>query len=166
MLTHSGSLVSKLTQLAQKIRFRGADHKYAFWSHAAVIVSPEGDIVEAYRAGVVRGKLADYERSQRTIVHIDASAEDRAQVADFAVSCLGLPYDRMTNISILLCYLTGTTLTFGVGGQMICGGLVARALERTTVFFEQDASHIMPADLARTYLVDPPPDQPKGSAPR
>ncbi len=62
MLTHSGSLVSRLTQLAQQIRFRGADHKYAFWSHAAVIVSAEGDIVEAVGAGVVRRKLADYAR--------------------------------------------------------------------------------------------------------
>ena len=162
MLTHSGSLVSKLTQLAQRIRFRGADHRYAYWSHAAVIVSPAGDLVEAYRAGVVRGKLADYARCQRTIVHIEASAEDRAQVAAFAERCLGLPYDRMTNMSIVLCYLTGTTLTFGLGAQMICGGLVARALERTTAFFEQDASHIMPADLARIYRVDPPADQRRG----
>ncbi len=85
-------------------------------------------------------------------------------MAGFAERCLDLRYDLLNNVSIVLCYLTGTALRFGMSGQMICGELVARALERTSAVFEQDPSHMMPADLARIYRVDPPTDQPKGIA--
>lgn len=161
LLTHSGSPISRMTQLAQRIRFRGADHKYTFWSHAAVIVSADGDIVEAVGAGVLRRNLDHYANKQRTIVPIKASAEDRAQVAAFAERYVGSRYGLLTNVSIWVSYLTGTTLTFGISGEMMCGGLVARALERADVHFAQEPSHVMPADLAKMYRVDPPTGQAK-----
>jgi hypothetical protein len=67
-------------------------------------------------------------------------------------------------VSIALSLLTGAKLSFGFNGQLICSGLVARALERTTAIFEDEPSHIMPAQLAKLYgAVPPPPGTPKGT---
>lgn len=160
ILTHGGELFSHLIRLGQQLRFRGEDDKFTFWNHAALVVSDDGAIVEALGTGVARRSLADYARTQYTIVRVDASAADRAQAVAFAERCVGLPYGWPTIVSIAISLVTGTRLTFGVNGQMICSGLVARALERTTAIFEQEPSHIMPAELARIYGALPPP---KGS---
>jgi len=53
-------------------------------------------------------------------------------------------------------YETGAKFTFGIEGQMICSGLVARSQERTHAIFNRTPSHVMPADLAKYYQVDPP----------
>jgi hypothetical protein len=39
---------------------------------------------------------------------------------------------------------------------MICSGLTARCQERTNAIFNRTPSHIMPADLAKYYGVEPP----------
>jgi Permuted papain-like amidase enzyme, YaeF/YiiX, C92 family len=157
ILTHGGEFFSQLIRFAQQLRFRGADNRYTFWNHAALIVSNDGAIVEALGNGVTRRSLADYAQTQFTIVRIAASAEDRAETVRFADACVGLPYGWPTIVSIALSLLTGTTLKFGFNGQMICSGLVARSLERTTAIFKQEPSHIMPAELAKIYKADPPP---------
>ncbi len=147
-----------LIRIAQQLRFRGEDNKYTFWNHAALVVSSDGtEIVEALGTGVARRKLAEYARTQHTIVRIEASAEDRAEAAAFAERCVGFPYGWPTIVSIGLSLLTGSTLVFGFNGQMICSGLVARALERTTAIFEENPAHMMPAGLAKIYGVEPPP---------
>ena len=54
-------------------------------------------------------------------------------------------------------------LAAGFAGQLICSGLVARALERTSVIFEEEPSHVTPAGLAKLFGVRPPdPAMPKG----
>ena len=53
-----------------------------------------------------------------------------------------------------------------IDGQLICSGLVARSLERTTAIFKHDPARIMPAELAEIYDVEPPaPGTPKGRPP-
>lgn len=59
-------------------------------------------------------------------------------------------------MSIAYSLLTGGKFTFGLEGQAICSGLVARAMERTGAIFNRTPSHIMPADLAKYYKVEPP----------
>jgi hypothetical protein len=66
-------------------------------------------------------------------------------------------YGYMTIVSIALSPITGGKLNIGYDGQMICSGLMARALERTTAIFNRTPSHIMPADLAKFFSVEPPP---------
>ncbi len=63
----------------------------------------------------------------------------------------------MTIVSIALSLMMGGKFTFGFDGQAICSGLVARALERTSAIFNRDPAHIMPADLAKYFGVEPPP---------
>ncbi len=156
ILTHGDKLYDRLTQWAQSLRMHGSDRKYTRWNHAALIVDTDGAIIEADGPGVCLENLSKYQPAEYYLVHIEASDEDRAEEVAFARSCLGQPYGRMTIISIFLALLTGTTLAFGLDGTEICSGLVAQALVRTTANFTKEPSHIMPADLAKYFKVEPP----------
>lgn len=163
ILTHGGEPFSELIRIGQQLRFRGRDRPFTYWNHAALIVSSDGAIIEALGTGVQRGSLADYDPTQYTVVRITASREDRAEAVAFAEHCVGEPYGFTTIVSIALSLLTGAKFSFGFNGQLICSGLVARALERTTAIFDDEPSHIMPAQLAKLFGATPPaPDTPKG----
>lgn len=163
ILTHGGELFSELIRIGQQLRFHGPDRQFTYWNHAALIVSSDGAIVEALGTGVQRRSLADYDPTQYTVVRITASKEDRAEAAAFAEHCVGEPYGFTTIVSIGLSLLTGAKFSFGFNGQLICSGLVARALERTTAIFDDEPSHIMPAQLAKLFGAIPPaPGTPKG----
>jgi hypothetical protein len=166
ILTHGKAWTSRLIRFGQAIRFIGEDRKYARWNHSAMIVSSEGHLVEALGAGVKRTNLEKYDGTEYQLVRIVASDEDRDEAVAFAEWCLDEPYAYITIVSIALGLLTGAKFTFAFDGQTICSGLVARALERTTAIFNRTPSHIMPADLAKFFQVEPPPpDAPKGTVP-
>jgi len=122
-------------------------------------VSEDGAIVEALARGVTRRHLDCYTSRDYQIVRIQGSRQDREQVVAFAEwaarECSR--YGFLTIASIALCVITGCRVTFFVDGELICSGLVARALERTTAVFDVDPVHMTPADLARYYQVPAPP---------
>ncbi len=158
ILTHGNTWVSRLIRVGQRLRFWGADRKYAWWSHAAMIISPDGKLIEALGAGVLLTHISRYKNTQYHLVHLGdiANPHDREQVVEFARWCRGQEYGYLTIVSIALSLLTGGKFTFGFDGQSICSGLVARALERTDAIFNRSPSHTMPADLARYFEVEPP----------
>lgn len=154
ILTHEDNdIFARLIHVGQGLRFRGADRPYARWNHAAIITDSLGTIIEALSSGVVFNHIDKYVPREYLVVHIDATPADRMEAVDFAVSCLHDRYGWQTIISIALSLLTGSKFSFGYDGQEICSGLVARSLERTAAIFPRDASHLMPADLARYYHV-------------
>jgi len=163
ILTHGDEWTSRLIQWGQALRFQGEDRKYTRWNHTALIVGTDGEIVEALGTGIAERNLSEYAGTEYHLVRIDASPADRAEEAAFARFCLGAQYGYLTVVSIALTLLTGAKLDFGLDGQLICSGLVARALERTAALFTRDPSHMMPADLAKIFAVEPPPPgTPKG----
>jgi hypothetical protein len=170
ILTHNNGFQARLIRIGQSLRFWGQDRKYTRWNHTAMIVSSDGDIIEALGDGVVMNHLDKYRSTEYQLVKIDeivASAADRAQVIAFARWCLDESYDWLTIASIFLSLLTGCKFNFGFDGQCICSGLVARALERTNVIFERTPSHMTPADLAKKFSVEPPPEgTSKGTIPK
>ncbi len=159
ILTHGNAFYSKLIRFGQGLRFWGQNRKYAWWNHAAMIVSDTGDLVEALGAGVKKTHIDKYTPTEYHLVRLGALADhrDREQVVTFADWCLNEKYDLLTIISIGFSLLFGGRLNFGFDGETICSGLVARALERSNAIFDRTPSHIMPADLARYFNVDPPP---------
>jgi hypothetical protein len=166
ILTHGNAWTSRLIRFGQRLRFIGSDRKYARWNHAAMIVTPNGDLVEALGAGVKRTHISKYEGTEYYLVRIAATAPDRAQVVAFAEWAVAQPYGFLTIVSIGLSLLTGAKFTFSFEGQSICSGLVARALERTQAIFNRTPSHVMPADLAKFFQIEPPPPgTPKGVVP-
>jgi uncharacterized protein YycO len=165
ILTHGASFFSYLIRFGQGLRFWGADRKFTWWNHAAMIVSSTGDLVEALGAGVSRSHLDKYAPTEFHLVSIEGitNEHDREQAVRFAEWCVGMPYDWVNIVSIALSLITGGKFTFGFDGHAICSGLVARALERTNAIFNRTPSHIMPADLAKYFNVEPPsPGSPRG----
>lgn len=163
ILTHGNAWTSKMIRFGQSLRIHGADRKFTWWNHAALIVSDGGDLVEALGAGVLRTHLSKYQPVEYQVVRTGASPSDRSEVVAFGEWAAGdesgadrQRYGYITIISIAWTLLTGAKFTFGIEGQVICSGLVARSQERTHAIFNRTPSHIMPADLAKYYQVDPP----------
>ena len=166
ILTHGEEWTSRLIRFGQSIRYRGASAKYTYWNHTALVVDDQGAVVEALGTGVARRSIHDYDPTQYTVVRINASDADRAEAAAFACSAVGAEYGWVTIASIAFSLVTGGKFAFAIDGQLICSGLVARSLERTTAIFTHDPARIMPAELAEIFAVDPPPPgTPRGRPP-
>jgi hypothetical protein len=155
ILVHDGTFYGRLVRFGEGLRVHGADRKFAYWNHAALIVSADGGLIEAAGRGVRRSTLASYAPMDYQLVRIDATDKDRDEAVHFAAWALGAHsrYGWATIVSITLSVLTGCKLSFFVEGEFICSGLVARAMERTTAVFSLDPVHITPADLAKYYGV-------------
>ena len=172
ILTHGKGLFSRLIRFGQRLRFGGGDQKYTWWNHAAIIVSKDGELIEALSDGVRLTHLSNYTPTEYHLVHLEpslADQRDRAQMVEFAYACsrLQFEYDWLTIVSIAASLLTGCTVMFEFDGKMICSELVARALERTSVIFDHSPSYLMPADLAKHFQVEPPkPGTDKGRIPK
>ena len=167
ILTHGDAWTSKLIRFGQRLRIHGADRKYTWWNHAALIVSEDGRLIEALGAGVVRTDISKYTPIEFHLVRTGAERLDRQEMVAFGEWAAGgkegsgrQRYGYVTILSIALTLLTGAKFTFSIEGQMICSGLVARSEERGHAIFSVDPVHIMPADLAKYYQADPP----KGAA--
>ncbi len=154
ILTHREDWTAKLIMFGQGRRFTGADAPFAYFSHCAMITSPDGDIVEALtESGVTKRNISEYKNKEYVVVHTQQTDSDREEMVVFTNAVIGRKYGWVTCISLALSLLTGLKFNFGIDGEMICSGLVAEALERGTDRFERDGTHMMPADLAKHYNI-------------
>lgn len=147
---------SVLIRIGQRLRIRGDDHRdYCHWSHAALVTTEDGALVEMQKPGAVRGHVDDYRDLDCVLVRVHATEGDRAQAVEFAEWCIAgeRRIGRAAFLSLGLSCLTGSTFTFFHDGSMVCSALVARAQERTGAIFNRDPNHIAPADLAKYYGV-------------
>lgn len=166
LLTHANAWTSKLIRFGESWRYWGARRRYAHWSHAALFVGDNGDIVEALGNGVQKRNVAVYRDTEYHVIHLTAaSSQDRSHAAQFAEQCINDAYGFLTILSLTITLATATKLYFGIDGQTICSALVARALERTGAIFQYDAWCMMPADLAEFFNVTPVPGVSKGIVP-
>lgn len=156
ILTHSSGIFGRLIRFGEAIRYWGTEKVFAHWSHAAIFINEAGDIIEALGGGVQQRNISVYDATEYVVVHLptDTASRDREQAIQFADFCLNDKYGWFTIASIALCLLTGAKLGFGINGQQICSGLVARCCERIgEIFPEGDPWQLMPADLARHFDV-------------
>ncbi len=156
LLTHSAGLYGTLIRFGEAIRYWGADKVYAHWSHAAIFVDGDGNIIEALSGGVQKRNISVYLGTEYVVVHLPrtTSPQDRQEAVSFAEYCLDDNYGWLTIVSIGMCLVTGAKLSFGVDGQQICSSLVARCIERIgEIFSEAEPWHLMPADLAKHFEV-------------
>ncbi len=151
ILCHRAGLIPAIIRLGQGLRFRGDQRKYAYWNHAALILSADGEIVEALSTGVRAGSIERYRHVEYTLVRVGAQELDQRQIARFAGTILGERYGWATIACCALNILTGSGVSFGYQNQLICSGLVALAQLRAGACFDRLAQDILPADLARYY---------------
>ena len=151
ILTHGSDWPSKAIRFGQSFRFRGDKKVFAYFNHAAMVISEDGTIVEALTRGVVTSPLSKYTPKEYIVIRVKATSEDRNQMIRFVNHALGRKYGWTEIISLFLSLLTGLKFNFGVDDEVICSGLVASALERGYDIFERQCSFMTPADLAAHY---------------
>jgi hypothetical protein len=148
--------LGKAIRFGMRIRCReSADRPFAHWSHAAIIVSPRGHLVEVVHTGVVLSSLEKYRSQEYHYVHLNLSAADRTRVAQYAHSCLRQNYGRWSFFLLALAVLTGGRFEVPDRGQQGCVALIARALQRAGVTFARRPADMTPADLAKQFGVKP-----------
>ncbi len=157
ILTHANHLASRLIRVAQRQRMRGPDRVFAHWSHCAIVVAPDGTLVEAETAGVRSSPLSKYADVEYHLVRLgpQVPATAREKAAAYADSKVGEPFGFADMARISLSLLTGLRLDFGRNEHLICSGLVAAALVRAGARFEMEPADMLPADLAMAYGVKP-----------
>ncbi len=166
LLTHSAGFSSNLIRLGQAMRYHGPNAGFAHWCHAAMFVDTDGEIVEAILSGVQQRNVSVYAKTEYHVVRLTKATEkERAHAVAFAEHCLDDRYGYLTDVSLIFSLATGRKFFFGEDGQMICSGMVARALERTGAIFQYDSWHMLPADLAEAFNVQPTPGMSKGTIP-
>ncbi|HEX4364602.1 MAG TPA: hypothetical protein VHZ75_08640 [Solirubrobacteraceae bacterium] len=128
---------------------------YRRFSHAVLVVSEDGSIVEALTKGVARGNLAKYDADDYVLVRVGVDAHDQAQVLAFAESVLAARtrYGFATILGLALFCLSGAQLCIQWAGTAICSGFVCDALTRAGYIWPRPPFAMMPADLARYFDV-------------
>ena len=145
--------VSRMIQFGQSLRFRGDRRPFAHWNHAVWV--SEGQLIEALGNGVTASPYEKYRDVEFHVVHTNLNQVERSDADSFVQYELAhhTKYGFMTIGSIGLSLLTGMTLNFGMLNTAICSGLVAGALAANQ--WREDASHVMPADLAEYSDIRP-----------
>jgi hypothetical protein len=134
---------------------RSEDRPFARWSHAAIIVSPRGHLVEVLHTGVVLSSLEKYRSQDYHYVYLTLSPADRTRAAHYACSCLGQNYGRLSFILLAFAVLSGDRFKVPDRGQQGCVALIARALQRAGITFARRPADMTPADLAKPFGVLP-----------
>jgi hypothetical protein len=148
--------------LGKAIRFfvrmrcrRNGERPLAHWSHAGIVVSPQGHLVEVLHIGVVLSSIEKYRDQEYHYVHLDLSAADRTRASRYAYSCLRQKYGRLSFILLALAVLLGDRFEVPDRGQQGCVALIARALQRAGITFARRPTDMTPADLAKRFGVMP-----------
>jgi hypothetical protein len=140
----------------ERICARGKeDRAFAHWSHAAVVVSKGGRLVEVMHTGVVLSAIEKYRDQEYHYVRVELSDADRDNVARYAVSCLSQKYGRWAFVLLAVAKLLGGRLHVPDRGQQGCVALIVRALQRAGVTFERGPTDMSVADLAKRFGVRP-----------
>jgi hypothetical protein len=128
---------------------------FAHWSHAGIIVSPQGHLVEVLHTGVGLGNIEKYRDQEYHYVYLDLSAADRTRASRYAYSCLRQKYGRLSFVLLALAVLLGDRFEVPDRGQQGCVALIARALQRAGFTFARRPADMTPADLAEKFGVMP-----------
>jgi hypothetical protein len=134
---------------------RSGDYPLAHWSHAGMIVSRQGHLVEVLHCGVVLSNIEKYRNQEYHYVFLDLSAADRTRASRYAYSCLRQKYGILSFALLALAVLLGDRFEVPDRGQQGCVALIARALQRAGVTFTRRPTDMTPADLAKEFGLMP-----------
>lgn len=156
VLTHRDALFSRMIAFGQRLRMRGDRAKYAHWSHAALIVSKDGDLIEALGNGVTRSHISKYADVEHVVINTTNSLPCRLRVVRFAEHAVGRRYGWLEILSLALYFATAPlpfvpTFRFGLDNQMICSAFAAEALCRTDAIFPDEPLYTYPGELGEYY---------------
>ena len=136
-------------------RFRNDDRRYGYWSHAALVVTDAGHLLEVHARGVGLCGIEKYRKTDFCYVRLDLSEAARHAAARYAYECLGQRYDLAGFLLLALSVVLGDRFRVPDTGKPGCVSLIARALERVGIAFDRAPPDMMPADLAKRFGVLP-----------
>ena len=156
VLVRSAGWLGKAIRLLVRVRCRRESClSFAHWSHAGIIVSAQGHLVEVVHTGVVLNRIENYRDQDYHYVRLDLSAADRTRASRYAYSCLRQKYGRLSFLLFALAVLSGDRFEVPDRGQQGCVVLIARALHRAGITFARRPTDMTPADLAKRFGVMP-----------
>jgi hypothetical protein len=156
ILIRSAGWLGNLIRFFERLRYRApADLPFAYWSHAALVVTGEGHLIEVVYTGVVICRLERYRDEEYHYVYLDLSEADRKKAVHLARSCLRQKYGVRNFLLLALAVLVGDRFQVPDNGQQGCVALIARALQDAGITFERRPADMMPADLAKRFGVTP-----------
>lgn len=157
------SVVGSLIRFGERLRYRGKDAPFAWFNHAAIVVSPDPKtgqprVVEALGGGVKLNPASTYAPRYFAYIDIKATKADRNEIVSFAEkeAEVNEEYGFVQIASIVASLVTNGRLTVGVDGSEICSALAAKALRSAGFWWERDnriadESYLTPADLAAGF---------------
>jgi len=165
ILTHSQhGLFGQLIRLGESLRDRSKEDKpYAWFNHAAVVISPDSDngkprVAEALGSGIQKSPASKYSPDWFAYIDVDANQGDRDQIVQFAQreAEVNEQYGYLQIATITVSLLLGGRLTVGMDGSEICSALAAKALRGAGYWWERggqivDETYLTPADLAAGF---------------
>jgi hypothetical protein len=156
ILVRGTSWRSRVIAGFERSRFRRPDERdFSYWTHAALVVSVDGALVEAGTAGVVVQHIEKYRDDDYHYVAIEAAPADRWKAVRFAASRVGASYSRLAIVGLAASMVTRRKIALKDSSWDICAGLVARALDLRAIGLERGIQVLTPGDLARHFGVRP-----------
>jgi hypothetical protein len=156
ILIRGAGWLGKAIRLFVRMRCRrDGSHSFAHWSHAGIVVSPKGHLVEVVHTGVVLSTIEKYRDQEYHYVYLDLSAADRTRASRYAYSCLRQKYGRLSFVLLAFAVLLGDWFEVPDRGQQGCVALIVRALQRAGITFAHRPTNMTPADLAKRFGVVP-----------
>jgi uncharacterized protein YycO len=147
--------LGRLIRAAAWVRYRKDDRRYAHWSHAALVLSASGHLVEVRAGGVGICGIEKFRDQEFHYVRLELADHGRWEAVRYAVSCVGKSYSVSGFILLGLSVVFGDWLRVPDKGQQGCVALIARALQRAGIAFDRAPPDMMPADLAKQFNVMP-----------
>lgn len=150
-------VVSLAIKLGSKLRY-GLNSPHTKYSHAALVVGYNGELVEAQGRGVKRANISKYALKDYDIVLAHVDEHDRKQVVDFADSVVEAKtkYGVLTFIGLAIYCATAPlpfipTINVQGSGTAICSGFVCDALTRAGFTWQREPYVMMPSDIAAYF---------------
>lgn len=155
VLTHRHNPIAQLIRIGEKRRFRGPDAVFAHWSHCALVVGENGNLVEAESTGVRRSPIARYKADEYHLVRLgpEFATERRRRSVMYADAQVGKAFGYFALAGAALFLVTGMPFRLTRQDHQICSGLVVRALQQGDLLADFDPSLTLPADLAKIFDV-------------
>ncbi len=156
VLMHGTGWLGKFIRFGLRLFYRrNADRALAHWSHAGIVVSRQGHLVEVVYTGVVLNRLENYRDQDYHYVYLDLSDADRIRASQYAYSCLKQKYGRLSFVLLALAVITRDWFEVPDRDDQSCVALIVRALQRAGVTFARRPADMTPADLAENFGVMP-----------
>jgi hypothetical protein len=141
--------------LVSNLRHRApADRPYTYWTHAALVVSTAGHLVEVNPRGVVTSHIRLYRERDYHYVSLDLPDAGRAAAVEFARSCVGQKYSVRNFLLLTVSAALGERIRMPDSGHQ-CASLVVAALQQAGIRFDRKPTDMTPADLAKHFGVRP-----------